>query len=72
VATTHPEFVDVSVADDLMGNPVSVSEGDDLHKALSLLLEGALREVPVVNPEGRIVGFLDEAEITKAYHMVTS
>ncbi len=72
VATTHPEFVDVSVADDLMANPVSVSESDDLHKALSLLLAGELRELPVVAEDGRIIGFLDEAEITKAYHMVTS
>lgn len=36
--------------------------------ALSLLLAGELRELPVVSEDGRIIGFLDEAEITNAYH----
>jgi hypothetical protein len=28
-----------------------------------------VREIVVVNDEGRVVGFLDEAEITQLYHV---
>jgi hypothetical protein len=33
--------------------------------------EHGLREIPVVGEDGRIVGFLDEAEITRVYHDAT-
>jgi CBS domain-containing protein len=48
--------------------PVSVKDTDDLQRALAAILENGLREIVVVGPEGRIVGFLDEAEITRVYH----
>jgi CIC family chloride channel protein len=31
------------------------------------MLENGLREVPVSDEEGHIVGFLDEADVRKAY-----
>jgi hypothetical protein len=31
------------------------------------MLERGLREIPVVAGDGRILGFLDEADIAKAY-----
>jgi CIC family chloride channel protein len=48
--------------------PVSVRESDDLHAALEAILKHGMREVPVTNDAGQIVGFVDEAEINAAYH----
>ncbi len=58
----------VVVAADIMLAPVSVRAEDDLHVAVERLLESGLREVPVLNAEGKVVGMLDEAHVTRAYH----
>jgi len=63
-----PDLSGLALADDMMAAPVSVNEDDDLHMALELLLSNDVRELIVLNDAGRIVGFLDEAEITKTYH----
>jgi CIC family chloride channel protein len=52
--------------------PVSVNDTDSLQRALEVILEHGLREIVVVGPDGRIVGFLDEAEITRVYHSTTA
>jgi Mg/Co/Ni transporter MgtE len=52
--------------------PVSVNETDDLQRALEAILEYGLREIVVVAEDGHIVGFLDEAEITRVYHRATA
>lgn len=61
------EFVRVTVAADLMESPVTVKLTDKLHDAMGLMLANHFRELPVVNAEGKIVGFLDEADISEAY-----
>jgi CIC family chloride channel protein len=63
-----PELGTFALADDMMNPPVSVKEGDDLHTALELLLAHEARELVVLDDDGKIVGFLSEAEITRAYH----
>jgi CIC family chloride channel protein len=68
IAMSHPEFIDVAVADDLMGPAVAVRMDEDLHAALQRMLQAALRELPVLDARGAVVGFLDEADITRAYH----
>lgn len=70
--SADPELGAFAVADDLMGPPVSVKETDDLHVALEKLLECGARELLVVDGSGRIVGFLDEADVTRAYHGETA
>jgi CIC family chloride channel protein len=57
----------VTVAQDIMEPPASVSPVDELHTAIEVMLRNNLRELPVTEAEGRIIGFLDEAEITRAY-----
>lgn len=64
----NPDIGAFAIAHDLMIPPVSVKDTDDLQRALAAILEHGLREIVVVGPEGRIVGFLDEAEITRVYH----
>jgi CIC family chloride channel protein len=68
----NPDLGQLTIADDLMVPPVSVRDTDDLQKALEVILDHGLREIMVVDDADRIVGFLDEAEITRVYHDATS
>jgi CIC family chloride channel protein len=67
-----PDLAAFALADDMMGIPVSVRADEDLHVALEALLHHGVRELVVVDAEGKIVGILDEAEITRVYHDTTS
>ena len=64
---SQPDFEFVTVAADLMHAPISVLTSESLHAAIELMLGHQLRELPVVDESGKIVGFLDEADITRAY-----
>lgn len=55
------------VAADAMQAPSSVLPSDDLRRATELMIESGLRELPVLDLEGRLVGFLDEADIARSY-----
>ena len=67
----EPEISAIAIADDLMSPPIVVGEGEDVNAALELLLMHGAREIVVVDDEGGIVGFLDEAEITQLYREAT-
>lgn len=67
-----PTIGEFTLADDMMTAPVSVNTDDDLHTALELLLHHGAREVLVTDETGKIVGFLDEAEISQFYHGATA
>jgi len=67
----NPDAKALAIAHDLMVPPVKVHDTDTLQVALVAILEHGLREVIVVDEEGHIVGFLDEAEITRAYQSAT-
>ncbi|MDB4970945.1 MAG: Chloride channel protein [Myxococcales bacterium] len=64
---SSPESQPWTVAADLMQVVVAARPEDDLRTAASTMLEKALREIPVVAADGKILGFLDEADIAKAY-----
>ena len=55
------------MATDLMQRPVSVRPEDDVAAAARAMLQAELRELPVIDAEGKIVGFLDEADIARVY-----
>jgi CIC family chloride channel protein len=67
----EPSIAELTIADDMMLPPAVVHDGDDVRSALEVLLRHDAREVVVVDEDGRIVGFLDEAEITRLYHAST-
>lgn len=69
---TEREIEPWTIAADAMQPAVTVKPGDDLRSATVAMLDNALREVPVVNGEGLIVGFLDEADVRKAYLEATA
>lgn len=56
-----------TIVADMMQPAVSVRREDDLHAATKALVESGLRELPVVDAERRVVGFLDEADIAKLH-----
>ncbi|HZS37621.1 MAG TPA: chloride channel protein [Polyangia bacterium] len=57
----------VAIAADVMQAPITARDDDDLRTAAERMLQHSLRELAVVDATGRIVGFLDEADIAKAY-----
>jgi CBS domain-containing protein len=48
----------VAVRDVMTASPRTVSEGTPIEAALSLMRSGSFRRLPVVDPEGRLVGIL--------------
>jgi chloride channel protein, CIC family len=69
---SQPDFEQVTVAADLMQAPLSVPLSQSLHDAIDHMLRHNLREIPVTDESGRIVGFLDETDITSAYLAATT
>jgi CIC family chloride channel protein len=67
-----PEVSRVALADDMMGAPLSVRETDDLHNALEIMIANGMRELLVVDEEGKVLGVLDQTEITVAYLAATA
>jgi len=67
----EPEVAAMTIAHDMMVAPASVLDTSDLHTALERMLTHGVRELLVVDDAGKIVGFLDEAEITRVYHSST-
>jgi CBS domain-containing protein len=51
---------------------MSVRDADDLHDALEIMVSNGVREIPVVDERGQILGFLDEADITRVYLQATA
>jgi chloride channel protein, CIC family len=68
----NPDLGDLAIAHDLMVPPLSVNDTDDLQQALDAILEHGVRELVVTDAEGRIVGLLDEADITRVYQNATA
>ncbi|MEZ4393729.1 MAG: chloride channel protein [Polyangiales bacterium] len=57
----------VALTADVMSPPVTVQLEDDLQTVLELLLKSELRELPVIDHEGRVTACIDEADITRAW-----
>lgn len=63
----HREMDDVAVASDIMEPSVSIDEQDDLRAAAQLMIATGLRELPVTEHDGRLLGLLGEADVLKKY-----
>jgi CIC family chloride channel protein len=64
-----PERADTdwTVAADLMGPVISVRADDNLQTATERMLERGLRQLPVLDDQQRVCGFLDESKIAELY-----
>jgi CIC family chloride channel protein len=67
VLRSQPELEGVVNASDLMRPPTSVRSDEDLRTAFELMRDEGLREVPVLDEAGHVVGFIDEASIVEAF-----
>jgi CIC family chloride channel protein len=65
--SSSPESAPWTVAADLMQPPAVARPDDELRAAVQTMLERQLRELPVIDAAGRILGFVDEADIAKAF-----
>ncbi|MDB4991265.1 MAG: Chloride channel protein, partial [Myxococcaceae bacterium] len=55
------------LAADVMQPPASLKQHDHLRHATEVMVESGLRELPVLDAAGKVVGFLDEADIARSY-----
>jgi chloride channel protein, CIC family len=67
----EPSIAEWAIAHDMMLAPVIVHDSADVSSALEVLLSHSAREVVIVDDDGHIVGFLDEAEISRLHHRST-
>jgi chloride channel protein, CIC family len=56
-----------ALAADIMEPPVWVRPEDDLRLATERLLANGMRELPVLDAEGKVLGILDEAEVARLH-----
>jgi CIC family chloride channel protein len=71
VIASERELEGMMLAADIIQPAVSLSPESDLRRAVESMQANTLRELPVIDGEGRIVGLLDEADITRAYMAAT-
>jgi CIC family chloride channel protein len=62
-----PEGAAWTIAADLMQPPVSARPDEDLGAATRTLIANNLREMPVVDAEGHIAGFLEDEAVMKSW-----
>jgi predicted transcriptional regulator len=55
------------VASDLMQPPTLLTLDDDLRKVGELILSSGLHQLPVLTTDGKLAGFIDESQVTRAY-----
>jgi CIC family chloride channel protein len=67
VLRSEPGLESLVNASDLMRPPTSVREDEDLRTAFELMRNEGLHEMPVLDANGRIIGFIDEATIVEAF-----
>ena len=64
---SDPDLQAWTVASDVMQRAVSVRAEDDAATAARKMLGAELRELPVVDAAGVVIGFIDEADIARIY-----
>jgi chloride channel protein, CIC family len=67
VAANHAESCGWLLAADVMLPPTSLHPRDHLRRATEVMVGSGLRELPVIDDGGHVVGFLDEADIAHSY-----
>jgi len=68
----EPQLELLVTATDVMRPPVGVRMNDDMRTVFELMRSEGLREVPVVDDDGRVLGLVDEADVAQVYLRATS
>jgi CIC family chloride channel protein len=64
---SQPQLEGLANAADVMRPPISLAQGDKVRSAFELMLSQGVRELPVTDAGGGIIGFVDETSIAHAY-----
>jgi CIC family chloride channel protein len=64
---SSPELRPITTAYDLMRPAVAVRAGDGLAVAIERMLTSGLRELPVTDDDGRLLGYVDDQAISETY-----
>jgi chloride channel protein, CIC family len=67
VLAAEPDLRPVAIAADVMRPAITVRDSDHLRTAVETLMRVGLQEIPVVDETGKILGYLGETEIVRAY-----
>ncbi len=67
ILAASPELALIVNASDLMRPPVGVLQNDPLRKAFETMRAEGIRELPVLDRDDRVVGFIDEGSLAHAY-----
>lgn len=67
ILAAEPDVESLVRAADIMRPPLSVNIDSSMSRALDLMISSGLRELPVVDADGRVLGLLDEADITREF-----
>jgi chloride channel protein, CIC family len=63
----QPHLEGLANASDVMRPPVALGQDDGVRAAFEAMLAQGVRELPVTDAEGNVVGFVDETSIAHAY-----
>jgi CIC family chloride channel protein len=63
----QPHLEGLANAADVMRPPISLGLGDGIRAAFDAMLSQGVRELPVTDAQGAVVGFVDETSIARAY-----
>jgi CIC family chloride channel protein len=63
----EPELEVCTTAFDLMRAPISIGSQDDVAAAVETMLASGIRELPVTDTLGRLVGMVDDQSVATAY-----
>ncbi len=67
IVAAEPELAPMTIAADAMLPAVSLRPHDTLRGAAEAFVAHGVREIPVLDEEGKIAGFIDEADIGRSY-----
>jgi chloride channel protein, CIC family len=68
----EPHLELLVTATDLMRPPACVRMTDDMRTVFEVMRAEGLREIPVVDDDGRVLGLVDEADVAQVYLRATS
>jgi CIC family chloride channel protein len=69
---SEPELELIVTATDVMRSPACVRTSDDMRTVFELMRAEGLREIPVVDDDGHVLGLVHEADVAQVYLKATS
>jgi len=64
----QPTPLEAPVATVMSASPISVDEEDDLDDVVDIMLENKIGAVPVVDPDGKVVGIVSYLDVLRTLH----